>query len=161
MQITIEDINKRLSPRDFMLQRMKLSNLSHGENTRNADGMQGYTAIATVNTSFGQRKTRFVVVYYDNRAYIFAGVAKSTSEPYQFDRQFIEVAKSLRRLRSNEAALAEPLKIQIIKAGANTRFNSLARQSRITNNAEQQLRLLNQRYPRGEPGTGQIIKIVK
>ncbi|GMR07331.1 MAG: M48 family metalloprotease [Gammaproteobacteria bacterium] len=161
MQITIEDINRRISPRDFMIQRMRLKNISHDERIRNADGMQGYTAIATVRTSYGNRKTRFVVMYFENRAYIFAGAGKNIRDPFQYDREFISVAKSLRRLRSSETRLATPLKIRIVKANKRTRFSRLARKSRITNNPEQQLRLLNQRYPRGEPANGEYIKVVK
>jgi predicted Zn-dependent protease len=161
MQMLAQDINRRIPPREFMLQRLKLGNLQYGEQVRNQDGMEGYTAITTVNTPYGRRQTRFVVLYHRDKAYIFAGAAKDTAAPFAYDKAFISTAKSFHDLRRDEEILATPLQLVIRAAVAGDNFVHMARSSRIPHHAEEQLRLLNQMYPRGEPRPGQIIKLVK
>ena len=159
LQITVTDINRRISPREFMLQRMKLSELTNGEQVHQGE-INGYTAIADARTPYGTRRTRFVVLYLHNKAYIFAGAAKDTDKPFQFDNEIINTAKSFHVLRPAETALATALKVHIITADGQS-FAQLAQQSRISNSPEQQLRLLNGLYPKGEPRPGQLLKIVK
>jgi predicted Zn-dependent protease len=161
LQMLVMDLNRRISPQEFMERRLKLSGLKHGESIRNADGMDGYTAVTTVNTPYGRRQTRFVVLYYQEKAYIFAGAAKDTTKPFAYDAVFISTAKTFHALRPDEQQLATPLKIKIISASSNTRFNQLAKGSRISHHPEEQLRLLNQRYPQGEPRSNELIKIVE
>jgi predicted Zn-dependent protease len=161
LQMLAMDINRRVTPREFMEIRLKLKGLTHGESIRNADGMDGYTAITTVNTPYGKRQTRFVVLYHREKAYVFAGAAKDTAKPFAYDATFLSTAKTFHALRNDEQQLATPLKIEILTAGSNTRFNQLAKGSRISHHPEEQLRLLNQMYPKGEPHSKQLIKVVE
>ena len=159
LQLTTTDINRRISPRQFMLQRMKLSDLANGEPIHQGV-IEGYTAIADARTPYGARRTRFIVLYLHDKAYIFAGAAKDTNKPFRFDRDIIATAKSFHVLRPDEVPLATALKIHVIRSNGLS-FHQLAQQSRITNYPEEQLRLLNALYPTGEPRPGQLIKIVK
>jgi len=159
LQMTVTDINRRISPRQFMQTRLKLKNMRNGENVHQK-GMKGYTAIADASTPFGKRDTRFIVLFYRDKAYIFAGAAKNARKPFAFDNAIINTAKSFRPLRNKEIPLATALRINVIR-NANQNMSALAKSSRITNFPEEQLRLLNGLYPTGEPRANQSLKIVK
>lgn len=160
LQISMQDLNKRMSPREFIIQRLKLDNLQRGEAIQHA-GMSGYTAITSGRSPFGNRQVRITVLYYRKSAYIFYGAAKHTKEPYKYDADFIATARSFRPLTDKERQLAKAQKIKIIKVNKGTSFASLAKTSHINHHAEEQLRLLNRYYPAGEPSAGDLIKIVE
>jgi predicted Zn-dependent protease len=160
IQVTVEERNKKITPREFMRERLGLDRLSKGESFEN-HGMAGYTAIAETDTPYGQRPVRYTVLYRDKRAFIFAGTAKDSKDPYRYDRQILDTARSFRRLSPQERKLANETKLHIIPATGKIRYRNLAEKSPITNYAESQLRLLNDHYPKGEPRTGQLLKIVR
>ncbi len=74
-QILLDDINKRISPREFMIQRLGLDNLTNDQ-PLTINGLEAHTGIATINTSNGKRSARFTVIYFNNQAYILVGVTK-------------------------------------------------------------------------------------
>ncbi|NOX28164.1 MAG: M48 family metalloprotease [Gammaproteobacteria bacterium] len=161
LQITAVDINKRITPKQFLKQRLKLDKLQNGERIQNRD-LEGYTAISSVSrTVYGTRPVRFVVIYKQNTAWVFQGLAKDEKKPYQFDDEIINTAKSFRTLTTAERKQAKPRRIHIISAKQNTRFADLAKQSQLGTNAEAQLRLLNKHYPDGEPKPGTALKIIQ
>ena len=160
LQVSALDLNRRLTPREFMLQRLKLSDLQQGEEFRH-HGLEGYTALTHSRTPYGERLARYIVIFLKDKAWVFRGVAKDSDEPYRFDRLIIDTAKSFRTLRSEERQLAEARRLHIITAGASTRFAALARNSPLGTNAESVLRLLNHFYPQGEPPAGMLLKIVR
>jgi predicted Zn-dependent protease len=139
---------------------MQLKNLRQGSAFVNGD-LEGYTAIADSNTSFGKRAVRYVVIYRDTRAYIFAATAKNKHDSRRYDNDILAAAYSFRRLAATDAPYANEKKIAVIPASGGATYASLAAKSSITNYPEVQLRLLNDAYPDGEPVTSQLVKIVK
>jgi predicted Zn-dependent protease len=160
IQISAEDINKKLSPRNFMIQRMGLNNLDH-ESALNINGLEAYTGISVVNSSEGPRPTRFTVIYFNQRAYIVAGASKIPKDLGKYDGDILETAKSFHALTENEKVLAKPLRLKVVQATNETLFTDLAKQSSIESHAESQLRLLNAKYPNGEPRNGELLKVVE
>jgi predicted Zn-dependent protease len=160
IQINAEDINKKLSPRNFMIQRMGLNNLNN-ESPLNINGLTAHTGISVISGKQGSIPTRFTVIYFQQRAYIIAGMAKGANSLAEYDKTILDTAKSFHALTDDEKILAKPLRLKVIRAGNKTRFNNLAKQSPLENRAESQLRLLNAKYPTGEPEKGSSIKVVK
>ncbi len=160
IQINAEDINKKLSPRNFMIQRLGLNNLDH-EASLNINGLEAHTGISIIKGNEGTRAVRFTVIYFNDRAYIIAGASKSMNDMAEYDHIILDAAKSFHALSEDEKLLAKPLRLKVIEADAKTRFSTLAKQSSLDNHAESQLRLLNAKYPDGEPKKGELIKIVK
>ena len=158
--VMLEDQNRRISPREFITQRLGLKELRNEEEIRES-GLVGYAAIADVRTDYGQRPARVVVLYHGDRALIFRGVAKDAEDPYRYDREFLATARSYHTLTPAEQALARATRLHVISAASTTRFADLARQSPISSYPDEQLRLLNGMYPAGEPGAGQPVKIVR
>ena len=160
LMMNTTDLNERIPPSEFMAKRLKVGQLTQGESLT-GNGLEGYTAIATVNTPFGRRPTRFSVIYFKNQAFIFVGSAKDEKTPHHYDNEFLQTARSLHGLTDQELPLAKALRIKIVKASATTRYADLARSSSIQHHAEEQLRLLNGDYPSGEPAAGEQIKIIE
>jgi predicted Zn-dependent protease len=160
IQISAEDINKKISPRNFMIQRMGLNNLDN-EFALNINGLEAYTGVSVISNREGQRPTRFTVIYFEQRAYIIAGRSKVAKALGKYDQAILDTAKSFHTLTKNEEVLAKPLRIKVVQASNETRFSSLAKQSPLESHAESQLRLLNANYPNGEPNKGELLKIVE
>ena len=160
IQMSITDLNKRITPKQFMEQRMQLKNLRQGSAFVNGD-LEGYTAFADSNTSFGTRAVRYVVIYRDTSAYIFAGAAKNKHNSRRYDDDILATAHSFRSLAGADAPYANEKKIAVIPAPGGATYASLAARSPVTNYPEVQLRLLNDAYPDGEPAASQLIKVVK
>jgi predicted Zn-dependent protease len=160
LQVSITDLNKRITPREFMEQRMLLKNLRLGSTFRNGD-LEGYTAIADSNTTFGSRAVRYVVIYRGTSAYIFAAAARYKKDSRRFDDDILATASSFRGLTAADEPYAREKRLAVIRAPKGARYASLAAESPITDYPEIQLRLLNDAYPEGEPGTAQLIKVVQ
>ena len=160
MQLKMVELEKRMSARDVMTNLMQLTDLRRGEQISNGD-MKGYTAIASAKTSFGIRPVRHIVLIRDKTAWIFSGTAKDKRNPYRYDRQIIASAKTFRPLNAQDRRLASGNRLHIIRAGSKTRYSDLAGKAPIERHAEEQLRLLNDQYPKGEPHKGQLLKTVR
>jgi len=160
VQLTMTTVDRQLTPKQFMQQQLKSSNLRHGQSF-SANDLQGYTAVAIGDTPYGQRQIRYVVVHRGNSAYIFAGTARSTQHSRKYDADTVAAAKSFHPLTRAERKLATEKKLDIIRAPKGATWSGLARGSPIANHAEEQLRLLNDQYPAGEPVESEILKIVR
>ncbi len=160
VQLSVTDRNKRISSQEFMIKRMKLENLERGESV-NSHGLSGYTAVARSKTPYGMRPVRYVVLYRNQKAYIFAGAAKDKKALNGYDPEILATARSFRSLGEGEKMLASEEKIHITRSPAGARYRDLADSSPIANYPEEQLRLLNGHYPDSEPRPGQYIKIVR
>ncbi len=160
IQMGAEDINRRISPREFMKTRLGLKKLK-AEGRINPDGLDGHSAVAPIKTSFGIRDARFNVIYLDDRAFILAGVVKDKNQIPVYDKEFLKTAKSFHRITQKEREIAKPLRMHLIKAKPGMTIAKLARQTPFTDHAEERLRLLNGIFPKGEIKPGQMVKIVK
>jgi len=160
LQLSTEDLNERVSPRDFLRVRLKITDLRNGEAINN-NGMNGYTGITSGKSPFGTRPIRITVLYFNNSAYVFYGAAKDANKAYAYDRDFIATARSFHAITAQERSLAHEQKIRLQRATAGTRFEDLARNSPISDHPLEQLRLINGLYPRGEPVPGSWVKVVK
>ena len=160
VQLSLSDRNKHITPQQFMTQRLKLKGIHNGKSF-SANGLQGYTALARSNTPWGMRTVRYAIVYRGNNVYVFAGAAKQKNNIRKYDADILKTASSLHPLTRAEKKLARGKKLKIIRAPAGTRYATLARKSSLTNYPEEQLRLLNDQYPSGEPKPSQLLKVVR
>lgn len=161
MQLTVDDLNKHISAETYFKERLNLAKLPQNGETLTINGLQAYTAIAEQNTAIGKRNMRFVVIFLENRAYLFSGFSKNNAEFSQMDPQFLATAKTFHPITEDEKKHAQPYRITITIADGKTRYSELAKHSPLPNYAEARLRLLNGHYPKGEPEPGQLIKIIK
>lgn len=160
MQLTTARLDDQRSPRQLMQQLPGSNSLRQGR-AFNVNGLEGYSAVTTGNTPYGQRRIHYIIVTSGNDAYIFAGTARSTEQPDKYDADMEATAKSLHPLTAAEKKLAAGMELDIIRAPKGTTWSKLAQHSPVTNYPEEQLRLLNDQYPTGEPREAEILKIVR
>lgn len=161
MQMRMQAPPPNVGPQQFLSRLLAGKNAGPGEAIE-VNGLQGYTAVVrSERTDFGVVPARYAVIYHNNLAYVFAGASKSSSGTPQADPLFMSTIKTFRRLKSNEFAQAEPYKLKIIRADANTRIADLAKASPIKEYPAEMLRLMNNLYPDKEPQAGQLLKIVE
>jgi predicted Zn-dependent protease len=153
MQMGAEDLNKRIPPRQFMVERMGLKRMQY-DGRINPAGLEGYTAVAPARTSRGSQDARFSVIYFNNKAYIFGGLVKDAASTTAYDNAFLDVANSFRPLSATEQQSLKPLRLKVTKAGSGDTFSKLAAGSPYPTNAEARLRLLNGFFSGGEAAPG-------
>ena len=97
------------------------------------------------------------VIDYNNLSYLFAGKAQdfATGDP-----ALLAMIESFRPMHPAEQGASNGLYVHYIQVPQGATMASLAAGSRIPD-AEAQLRLLNGLYPRGEPRTGDWIKVIR
>jgi len=115
-------------------------------------GLAGYTAVA----SSGDAARRLAVINH-NWQYLFEGKADNFGAA---DGALLALIESFRPLHPQERQAGEQRHVRYIQAPRGATFASLAASIQIPE-AEARLRLLNGFYPRGEPRTGDWIKIIQ
>jgi len=150
---------EQLSPRQFLLQQ-DVKESAPGRSLELKD-FPSYTTRVPINTQFGRRHARVIVLFDGDHAYQFTGITRSADDMDRADSRFTAVARSFHHLSADEQKRASALRLHLIKAAADTRFETLAQHSPIRKYAESELRLMNDRYPKGEPQAGQTLKVVR
>lgn len=157
IEVTAADLNRRLTPLQFMKQRMGIGKLKGGQSL-NVNGLNGYSGIAETGNG---GLARVSVVYLDDQAFVFLAAAKEKRLFNQFDPHFLATAKTFHRLRADERGRAQGQKVMVKRVARGASYSALAKQSPISNSPELQLRLLNAHYPDGQLQAGQSIKLVQ
>jgi predicted Zn-dependent protease len=161
MQMQTQAPPPNMGPQQFLSRVLAGKNAGPGEAIE-VNGLQGYTAVVrSEKTDFGVVPARYAVIYHNNLAYVFAGASKSSSGSPAADPLFMSTIRTFRRLKTNEFPLAEPYKVKIVRADANTRIAQLAKASPLKEYPAEMLRLMNNLYPDKEPQAGQLLKIVE
>jgi predicted Zn-dependent protease len=95
-----------------------------------------------------------------NRNYVLGYASKNDAALQRARGQLQEAQASFRALTATDRAAARPWVIKTVPYPRGG-FAALARQSPLSNYAEQHLRLLNGVYAAGEPQAGQLVKVVE
>lgn len=160
MTVRVEDIDRRLTPREFMLQRLKIDGLTREAPLAGTDFLS-HSAVANINTPFGKHDSRISVVYYRNRAFVFYAATRAADSFDSQDRLFRATAASLHSLTPEEQRLAQGLRLRVVKVAHTDNFAGLAKKSPLNSYAESLLRLINAKYPHGNLKPGEKIKLVQ
>lgn len=118
---------------------------------------QAYAGVATVTSGQQQQNVRVSAVARGDQAFVFTGLGKDALP----NQAFFDVTESVRRLKPSEKKLATGRKIRLVRAKSGDTIASLAKKSNLDDQAQAQLRLINDLYPQGEPKAGQMIKIIE
>ncbi len=166
IQLKISSRGKHKTPQALAASLLHGARIQHGEAIRGRSGSwRGYTGVVDAKTAWGQRKLRFVVIFMNrvasDQAFVLLSAAKNVRKPYQYDRATLQTANSFHALKSSEAKLAQGLQLRSYWIRSGMSFRLLARRSPLKKLPEQQLRLINGLYPKGEAKPGSWIKIVE
>jgi predicted Zn-dependent protease len=162
LELAAQPVPPNLSPREFLTRALNGVPVSGGEELRQY-GLEGYTAVArNVPLDWGTPGTaRFAVIYLNGMAYIFKGSTRLAGAMSANDPLFVSSIRTFRRLKDSEYELGDANRIELVRVQPGTTIAGLAAKSPIRPYPAEQLRLLNDLYPKGEPTPGEIIKVVK
>jgi predicted Zn-dependent protease len=160
LQVKSEPAQGAATPREFMQTRLQLPGAVRQGAIEGAR-QPAYTAVVPMNTPFGRRDARASVVFQRDSAFIFLGTARTDDRFRAADSDFLATARSLHPLTAEEQHLARSLRLQVREARPGDSFAGLAKTSALGKDAEAVLRLVNDRFPAGEPRPGEKIKIIE
>lgn len=147
-------------PAQLLREQLRGARLSHEFDIDGA-GRVGHGATVSLNTPFGVRDARVAVVVAGGKAFKLSAAVDPSPWPVNYAAAIRAAFFSLRPLRNEELALAEPRRLQVVRLERPQTMAQLARQTRQLNDAVDQLRLLNQLYPEGEPKVGDWLKLIR
>jgi predicted Zn-dependent protease len=119
------------------------------------------TDTANIAGPYGKRHTRVSAIHYGPNAYIFFGTTRDPAAFTRYDADFLATAASLRALKPAEKTLAEGQRLRLVQARPGDNFAALAKKSPLEKYGESILRLINDKFPDGEPQAGEFIKIIE
>ncbi len=151
LNLSIRRRDQASTPRQ-VLEAGATGNLGGGAELDQA-GLKGYTAVATNSGA----SSRVGVLDYGSLTYLFDGRGDNFSAT---DPQLLAMIQSFRPMHPKERQSGNGYRVHYIQVPSGATMASLAASVRIPD-AEAQLRLLNGLYPRGEPRTGDWIKMIK
>jgi predicted Zn-dependent protease len=151
---------ENVSPREYLRQRLKNATLAR-EGTVQGPGGPGHSAVTNLKTPFGARDTRVIALYYHQQAFLFFGAAKTDTLFGKTDEQLTAVVRGMHPLSSSERRLAQGLRLSLKPAPAGATFAALAAGSPLNAHAELMLRLINDKFPSGEPVAGERLKLIE
>lgn len=163
MQVMIDAKPEKQAPREFLLSKLKGASVFKGEPITTADG-EGYTVVARSGSPIdnGLGPVRWVVVYRNQSAFLFAGASRSALEGVpEVDGLIRSTALTLRGLKPSEFPLAEPYRVKVVKATNATQLSDYAADMPEDKFKEETLELINAMYPNKRPQPGQLFKIVE
>jgi len=151
------------SPEHYIKNRLKIPFLKKSEAFTQAR-MPGYSGYIPGDNE--KPDQRLALIYYSRYAYAFRGEvnpsASSTTDDIKIDYDvFTNIIKSFRPLSKQELITKKPKTIDYVKAKKGLTFKRLASHLKLGKYGEQELRLINNQYPVGEPKSGEWIKIVR
>jgi len=159
------------SPRNFIKKSLGISFIKKSEDLL-INGLKAHTGIIPANpatTKNGAKEQRLIVIYYGRKAYIFRGTVRTgrlSDKPdakasQSYDRDFLGIASSFKPRSIRELQNQKPQAIYSVKAKVGATYARLAQHLGLGRYGVDHLRLINGDYPRGEPVTGQWIKIIR
>jgi predicted Zn-dependent protease len=163
MQITLKEYPPTQGPREFLLSQLRGASLAGGE-AITVNGMPGYTVRSTSGSPLdnGAGPVRWTVLYRGSSAYIFAGASRSSRNGVpESDGLFRSVAETLRALKPSEYPLAEPYRLRIRTATAETRLEDYAADMPVEKYRKEELMLINGLYPDRRLAPGVLYKVVE
>ncbi len=163
MSIQIDLLREPVAPDVYIRDTLSIPVLQQSEPFAHS-GLIGHTGLQPASGK-DSYPTRLAVIYQGRRVYIIKGeinqATKETAEQGSVDEQFVASIRSFRPSRTPRKLSGNNKTLHYVKANDRTTFAKLAQHVELGKHAEDQLRLLNGYYPRGEPVPGEWIKIVQ
>jgi predicted Zn-dependent protease len=146
------------APEQFIKNKLKIPIIKKSEAFIQSR-LKGHTGF--VPGENGLPDQRLAVIYYGRRAYVFRGRIDSGADETQANSNFLHIIKSFHPISRRSLIERKPKTIHYVKATENTRFSRLARHLKLDKYGEDELRIINDYYPAGEPKPGEWIKLIR
>ena len=101
------------------------------------------------------------MLYYGYRTFVFRATLERGADQSLGNRQLMDIIGSFRPVSKRSLQATEAKKIHYVKATKNSTFALLAQHLKLGQYGEDELRIINNYYPVGEPEPGEWIKIIR
>ena len=159
IRLKLDKIKQKTAPNEYIRNNLGIPLLTKSEPLTQF-GLVGHTGVIPASGKQAYPR-RIAVLLQGSRVYILQGSVQTPEKGIDYDTLFLDSIRSFRPARSNRNKATTAKKIHYVHANTKTTFKALANYVKLGKYGEQQLRLLNGYYPRGEPKPGEWIKIVK
>ncbi|TQV84637.1 M48 family metalloprotease [Exilibacterium tricleocarpae] len=159
LRLGVGRVQAQTRPDQYIRDTMGIPLLTQSEPFAQA-GLIGHMGIRPADSKH-PHPSRIAVLLQGSRAYTFEGLVTEPQEDVNYDTLFVDAIRTFRPARSVRNRPTKVRKIEYVRANQSTTYAALAKYIGMGNQGEQQLRLLNGHYPRGEPKPGDWIKIVR
>lgn len=157
--LMLQPLASNQSPQQFVKDELGLR--LNGARKLTINGLRGFAGTAAGHLFSDGQPRQVTVIAHGGNAYIFAATGSTPAALKQNRERLGKIVRSFHRLNKSEREKARPLRIDLVRARQGQTFRQLAVQSPLREHAEQQLRLVNDRYPSGEIIAGETVKIVR
>src|SRR5690606_17040411 len=158
LTLQVDRLRSNIGPSQYIRSELGIELLKKSE-PFSQYGLIGHTGLVPAEGE-GEPQ-RVAVIYQGNRVYIITGQVEKPAPDVNYDAMFMESIRSFQPVQVANAGNRSSKRIHYVLANEHTTFAALAKLSGIPRYAEEELRLLNNYYPSGEPRPGEWIKIVK
>ncbi len=156
IRLTVARLKAPIPPEQYLREALGIGLLQQSEPLQQY-GLSGHTGITQRDKA--PLPDRVAVLQQGSLVYIVTGVVNKPAEGVDYDAMFMETIKSFRPYRESKQRQSKT--IHYVKANSETTFARLAQHLKLGKYGEDELRLINGYYPRGEPVAGEWIKIVQ
>lgn len=157
--VTLHAPAKRKSPKKYVTDVLKRDDVTAGEELE-INGEPAF--IGEVDTTDSNVQLQLLgLLYGRDIVYMFKGECGPKGDPEKLREALRATMGGLRIMNADDLKVANSRRIKVIVAEPGQTFAELARQSALTDHAEQLLRVLNSAYPNGEPRAGDYVKIIE
>lgn len=157
LTLRVELLRSNIGPSEYIRRELGIPLLNRSQPISQY-GLIGHTGLRPA--SGDAQAQRVAVLYQGNRVYVLTGSIHQPAPDTDYDGLFMESIRSFQPLRVTGGPRSNQ-RVQWVRANENTTFAALARLSSIRPYPEEELRVMNDYYPSGEPKPGEWIKIVK
>lgn len=162
MQVFVLQPGRTMTPEQALMRKFGINKFREGREIT-VSGMRAFIGITDrYESPFGPRPARMAAIFDERirRGYLFVGTGRNDLSKLAADQEFIATIFSFDKIKADEQSLANPPRLKVVTAEADTSIEMLARQSALPEYQHQLIRLMNGLYPDLEPTPGQLIKTV-
>lgn len=153
--LTLEILPRTTRPPEQFIRDNLQVGLLRKSQSFNRGGLPGHTGVV----GSGGEEQRLAVIYYGRNAFVFRG--RLQGDTAERDRELLSIIHSFAPLPQAAMLGLEPQRIGFVRAANNATWAQLAQHLNLGPYGEEELRLINGHYPRGEPRNGDWIKIIR
>ncbi|MFV1984624.1 MAG: M48 family metalloprotease [Thiohalomonadales bacterium] len=119
------------------------------------------TTRAKSESPFGVDENLLALVELNKKRFVFMGAVDDDDARNLYQAIFTDTMKSLRKILPEEQQYAKPLRIKIVNNNKKQNISSLAKILPLADHKEEQLRMLNGVYPKGNLNSLYEIKLIQ
>ena len=149
------------TPAEYVTDTLKRDDVENGEELTVGEYPAFIGEVKVLGDSSTAKRMLAVVFKDDGSVYLFKGEVGKDGDVEKFEASFREVVGSFRAMTAQDLKQANSRRIEVVEARPGDTFARLAQGAPIARHGEEMLRVINGKYPHGEPRAGDMVKVIR